>query len=995
MDAFGGWGGFLGVRASDPKDSMTVGELRRRTQRFPDTWAVDHASFLRSLTGNDLGPLLAKHIPSAQLKGSVALVGGGIANLIAAYELSRCGVEVTMFEQRAADPNTFHKPFGGRLMTDVRGGYVAELGAKAFPSSSPLLWHYVWRCAVSNGYDEAQADRLTAQRFPSPGVVPTMVCYQDESFEFSRFLTALPPIVQEAAYLFRAWLLGLNDGLGDPATVYLEEAMTLARKTQNSVELSSFWGAMRRRYDGRSFESVLGSEVFARGSNPVNLLATFAAVGVGTGGFGPVYDIACLEVLRQVVWDYESLYALPDLEPGTRGDEADGMLGSRVETLAQGLASAALAESQRFFKTRSFDDMFRFGTAVEALCVVGQGQKTKIGICLAGKNPIPFDLAIVAISSRAMQTLGLGHDAAGNPFRTVGTHTPTSRKAVESVQAAVHQLNMISSYKMFARIPRPEDVNGWPTGSRSLRIECFVTDRYPRTTYVMPSLGRSQTMAVAAELWGSDALKLQNEVNDDARIRRLAGSFAMPDDRPSYSYRVVGNTLENTKDLRGWDWTRTVGVSGGVKLDRPDDDYFAGSLYYQSQLAMEPGSELQPWGRTFLAGDSVGYLGGWVEGAAMSALTATTAVLYQISKLNPDNPAIPRSLNLIDDITPKNLQWTTISTRLSALRTWKAMTAVEDCSYWPGRPPKWRWDQVDVDPSYQRPAISQSGRWMVCSVLGVPHWRSYDQYKKQWGQWIRFKAAGPIGNMAISAGPPNPRELAGIAQVVTTRPDGTLQHCMSTDDFAQWNLVRNDSGEAAIAVTAKGQGYPESAHVVTLQARDSTLLYGLRNPDGGWTPFNTPPGPPGNDPMHAVKVAIAAAPGSDFVMVVVIDRDGTVQAIGRNPSGTWTAWQAAPPPHNDLKAQLVSAVGISAAAGQARVVAKFSDGNLYYGLLEVLGPRKSYPWRALPYPATAEYDTSGLTLGASVDVCDPPRSATVWMTSQPRAGTDEEKEQGS
>ncbi|MDP9219739.1 MAG: hypothetical protein M3P23_04270, partial [Actinomycetota bacterium] len=87
MDMFGGWGGFLGVRVPDAKDALTVGELRKRSQRFPDTWAVDHASFLRDPAWNDLGPLLRRQDKSTPLMGTVALIGGGIANLIAAYEL--------------------------------------------------------------------------------------------------------------------------------------------------------------------------------------------------------------------------------------------------------------------------------------------------------------------------------------------------------------------------------------------------------------------------------------------------------------------------------------------------------------------------------------------------------------------------------------------------------------------------------------------------------------------------------------------------------------------------------------------------------------------------------------------------------------------------------------------------------------------------------------------------------------------------------------------
>ena len=201
---------------------------------------------------------------------------------------------------------------------------------------------------------------------------------------------------------------------------------------------------MRRRYDGRSFRSVLASEVFARGTDPVSLQTAFAAIGVGTGGFGPVYDIACLEVLRQVVWDYQTLYELPDLDPTTGhpdnagAEETSGALGSRTSSFAEFLANAAYRQSTAFFPDRQFDDMFRFGSLVSTLCVVGKEAETKIAVCVADKAPVPFDLAIVGVSSRAMQALGLDHDTPKNPFSTLGTHTQFSRPAVQSVQAGIH-----------------------------------------------------------------------------------------------------------------------------------------------------------------------------------------------------------------------------------------------------------------------------------------------------------------------------------------------------------------------------------------------------------------------------------------------------------------------------------------------------------------------------------------------------------------------------
>ena len=61
MDVYGGWGGFLGLRPTGSPASLTLGQLRRASLCLPDTWAVNHAEFLRDAGGADLGPLLKRH----------------------------------------------------------------------------------------------------------------------------------------------------------------------------------------------------------------------------------------------------------------------------------------------------------------------------------------------------------------------------------------------------------------------------------------------------------------------------------------------------------------------------------------------------------------------------------------------------------------------------------------------------------------------------------------------------------------------------------------------------------------------------------------------------------------------------------------------------------------------------------------------------------------------------------------------------------------------
>ena len=63
--------------------------------------------------------------------GAVAVVGGGIAGLTAAYRLKQRGTRVVVYE--AGDR------VGGSIRTERRDGYIAELGPNALASPSPAL----------------------------------------------------------------------------------------------------------------------------------------------------------------------------------------------------------------------------------------------------------------------------------------------------------------------------------------------------------------------------------------------------------------------------------------------------------------------------------------------------------------------------------------------------------------------------------------------------------------------------------------------------------------------------------------------------------------------------------------------------------------------------------------------------------------------------------------------------------------------------------------
>ncbi|WBW98081.1 flavin monoamine oxidase family protein [Oceanirhabdus sp. W0125-5] len=69
---------------------------------------------------------------------NVAVIGGGISGLVAAFELRKLGVDVTLYEAS--------NRYGGRIYThffDKERKYAAELGAMRIPLAHECTWHYL------------------------------------------------------------------------------------------------------------------------------------------------------------------------------------------------------------------------------------------------------------------------------------------------------------------------------------------------------------------------------------------------------------------------------------------------------------------------------------------------------------------------------------------------------------------------------------------------------------------------------------------------------------------------------------------------------------------------------------------------------------------------------------------------------------------------------------------------------------------------------------
>ncbi len=160
-----------GDRAADPTDAdTTAAPITIFGPDFPfayDEWIAHPAG---------LG-----EVPPDALGAEVAVIGAGMAGMVAAYELMRMGLRPVVYE-----PDRI----GGRLRSEpfVPGEpEVAELGGMRFPISSSAFFGYVNRFG------------LRSAPFPNPlteAAGSTVIDIGGETF-YARTLDDLPPVYRE------------------------------------------------------------------------------------------------------------------------------------------------------------------------------------------------------------------------------------------------------------------------------------------------------------------------------------------------------------------------------------------------------------------------------------------------------------------------------------------------------------------------------------------------------------------------------------------------------------------------------------------------------------------------------------------------------------------------------------------------------------------------------------------------------------------------------
>jgi monoamine oxidase len=213
-------------------------------------------------------------VPAAAHGREVAVVGGGLAGVVAAHELMKLGLRPVVYESARLGGRLYSHAFEGV------DGVVAELGGMRFPRSSACFYHYVDLLGLS------------PRAFPnplSPGAPSTVIDLESQTY-YAETLADLPPQFREVA---KAW----DDALEQGASL---SEMKAAIRVRDVATIKRIWNALVPLWDDRTFyDFVASSQAFARLS--FRHREIFGQVGFGTGGWDSDFSNSMLEVLRVVM----------------------------------------------------------------------------------------------------------------------------------------------------------------------------------------------------------------------------------------------------------------------------------------------------------------------------------------------------------------------------------------------------------------------------------------------------------------------------------------------------------------------------------------------------------------------------------------------------------------------------------------------------------------------------------------------------------------------
>jgi tryptophan 2-monooxygenase len=569
-------------------------------QAFVDTPNFVYSDWLR-----DSGGINA---PVGRVGGTVGVVGAGAAGCAAAFELQKCGATVTLFDAETDEERADARPPGGRLYSsrfrDANGTAtpdIAEMGAMRFPPSEEALFYYLDAFKIQ-----------TTANFPDPGKVPTWVYYKGQGQIWNN--PAVPP--NGFGRVWNGWIALVNSGITTPnGTAFMSSVSfndNLRISPTNGIvlaQVTNAWQAYLNEFGSDSFYSGM-AKIFGpqhQWSVPAGQVWTaedftkFGTLGIGSGGFGPLYGIGFNYIYRLLT---NALETDQRFVPGG------------ISLLCEAFVNRLTAIGGQYAKN----------TRIKKV-QVNPGRT--VTVTPANGAPQTFDRVIVATTTRAMEMgLSLSDAQLGLP--------PNQRTTSVDVGEAIDRIHVVSSTKLFLRTKKFWNDIRFP---RNILSDTKLPQLYT-LDYGDPQSG----VVLVTYTWEDDSTKTQalNGVELlealKAEIRTITAGTAFSD----YADQLVPFTGSLERDMRSIVWQSTKDYFGAFTLAQPGQDPYIDTIYRDFGKAGTPLDNL-----VYIAGDCTSWTGGWADGALQSGLNCAAGVIrslngtFTVSNSNPITAVAP------------------------------------------------------------------------------------------------------------------------------------------------------------------------------------------------------------------------------------------------------------------------------------------------------------------------------------------------------------------
>jgi tryptophan 2-monooxygenase len=449
-------------------------------------------------------------IPESVYGTEVAVIGAGLAGLVAAHEMMKMGLRPVIYESGV---------IGGRLRGATlpgTSGPVADMGGMRFPISSRAFWHY----ADLAGVDSAPFPNPLDDASPS-----TVVDLGGQQF-YASASDKLPPFFQEVA---DAWEHCL-----DERAEY--GAMQQAIAERDYATIKRIWASLVPVLDDTSFSNFLAtSKAFSQ--LPFQYREAFGQIGFGSGGWDVSFPNAILEILRVVYMECENNQRriLGGARRITDGlwTHAPGKMfhwpqGTSLASLHEGTPRGAVTSIQRVAGST--------GPAVSITDAEGSR-----------------DYAAAVITCHKW---------------LLSTEIDTDETLFSPEQwMAMRRIHYLQSSKTFIVVDRPFWLDTDPETGRRV-MSTTLTDRITRGTYLFDNGPDQQALICLSYTWNDDALKwlpMTAQQRADAMLRTLGEIYPDVDIRS----HILGEPLTvSWEDEPGFAGAFKINLPGHYRYQR-------------------------------------------------------------------------------------------------------------------------------------------------------------------------------------------------------------------------------------------------------------------------------------------------------------------------------------------------------------------------------------------------------------------------------------------